>query len=128
MTPFTLARAGHRCGKFSVSSLMRKCAFCGDFQMSPPSSRLALRWFLSLCVRSFVSLMVIGACIGLSGNGDGATARGGKNWAGYGGDENEQHYSALNQINDLNVSKLKLAWFYDIDVLPGTMSAPVEVD
>jgi quinohemoprotein ethanol dehydrogenase len=40
----------------------------------------------------------------------------------------EQHYSTLNQINDLNVSNLKLAWYHDIDVLPGTMSAPVEVD
>jgi quinohemoprotein ethanol dehydrogenase len=56
------------------------------------------------------------------------TQRGGKNWAGYGGDENEQHYSPLAQINDGNVGKLGLAWYYDIDVPPNAFSAPVEVD
>lgn len=56
------------------------------------------------------------------------TDRGGRNWAGYGGDEDEQHFSALSQINDGNVGQLGLAWYHDIDILPNAFSAPVVVD
>ena len=54
--------------------------------------------------------------------------RGGSNWAGYGGDESERHYSSLDQINDGNVADLGLEWSYDIDVLPNAFSAPIVVD
>ncbi len=68
------------------------------------------------------------ACSGSRPVEDTPTARGGANWAGYGGDENEQHYSRLSQIDDGNVSRLGLAWSYDIDVLPNAFSAPIVVD
>jgi len=54
--------------------------------------------------------------------------RGGANWAGYGGDESEQHFSTLAQITDRNVGSLGLSWFHDIDVLPNAFSAPVVVN
>ncbi|MFB0874275.1 MULTISPECIES: PQQ-dependent dehydrogenase, methanol/ethanol family [unclassified Sphingobium] len=56
------------------------------------------------------------------------TERGGRNWAGYGGEENEQHYSALSQINAGNVASLGLVWYHDIDIPPNAFSAPVVVD
>ena len=38
------------------------------------------------------------------------------NWTGYSGDPGGQRYSPLTQINTKNVTKLKLAWRYGIDV------------
>jgi quinohemoprotein ethanol dehydrogenase len=54
--------------------------------------------------------------------------RGGANWAGYGGDESERHYSPLDDIDAGNVDKLALDWFYDIDVGPNAFAAPIVVD
>jgi quinohemoprotein ethanol dehydrogenase len=51
----------------------------------------------------------------------------GADWPGYGGID-ENHYSPLTEINDGNVSHLGLAWYYDIDVAPSSLSAPVAVD
>jgi len=39
----------------------------------------------------------------------------GRDWFSFGGDDSEQHYSPLGQINTGNVRQLGLAWSYDID-------------
>jgi glucose dehydrogenase len=64
-----------------------------------------------------------------------------KEWPGYSGDGSGQRYSALNQINTANVSKLKPAWQYAVDkgsggdftssaarAETGTEAVPVMVD
>ncbi|CAN5156587.1 PQQ-dependent methanol/ethanol family dehydrogenase [soil metagenome] len=49
------------------------------------------------------------------------------NWANFGGDGSEQHYSPLAQITENNVSKLGLAWSYDIDTFD-SYTQPLEVN
>jgi quinohemoprotein ethanol dehydrogenase len=50
----------------------------------------------------------------------------GLDWAGPGGTYGEQHFSALEQIDEANVQQLGLAW--SIDLPPGqTVTAPIEV-
>jgi quinohemoprotein ethanol dehydrogenase len=44
-----------------------------------------------------------------------ATSSEGRDWFSFGGDDSEQHYSPLGQINTANVGQLGLAWSYDID-------------
>ena len=48
-------------------------------------------------------------------------------WPGYGG-PGENHYSALDEINEGNVGKLGLAWFTDINDGGSALSAPIAVD
>src|SRR5215813_4383159 len=43
----------------------------------------------------------------------------GDEWVAYGVNWAEQRYSPLNQINASNVSRLGLAWSYDIPLAPG---------
>jgi quinohemoprotein ethanol dehydrogenase len=43
----------------------------------------------------------------------------GEEWISYGVNWSEQRYSPLNQINASNVSRLGLAWSYDIPLAPG---------
>jgi quinohemoprotein ethanol dehydrogenase len=51
----------------------------------------------------------------------------GRNWPSYGRTYGEQHFSPLDQINQRNVSRLKLAWF--VDLQPGsTTTQPIEVN
>jgi len=52
----------------------------------------------------------------------------GENWTGYGGDVSESRFSRLDQINDGNIDRLGLAWYYDIDVRPNAFSAPLAID
>jgi quinohemoprotein ethanol dehydrogenase len=47
-------------------------------------------------------------------------------WPGYSG-HGEQHYSPLDQINAGNVSRLGLAWSYDIETGPNAYTAPIAV-
>jgi quinohemoprotein ethanol dehydrogenase len=51
----------------------------------------------------------------------------GKDWPAYGRTFSESRFSPLSQINDSNVSRLKLAWSLDIDVT-NSITAPVEAD
>src|SRR5688500_12895654 len=51
----------------------------------------------------------------------------GTNWPHYGRTATEDHYSPLDQINDGNVSRLGLAWSYDIDSFD-TYTAPLAVN
>lgn len=50
------------------------------------------------------------------------------NWMTYGRTYSEQHFSPLKQINDQNVSKLALAWYYDLDTHRGQEATPIVVD
>jgi len=52
----------------------------------------------------------------------------GGDWPGYGGDNDETHYSPLNQISDSNIDRLGLAWWIDLDASVSSHSAPVAVD
>jgi quinohemoprotein ethanol dehydrogenase len=56
------------------------------------------------------------------------TAPSGDDWPTYGGDPSDNHFSPLAEINDETISRLGLAWSYDIDVMPTSYSAPIEVD
>jgi quinohemoprotein ethanol dehydrogenase len=48
-------------------------------------------------------------------------------WPGPGGDGSERHYSPLNQVDKANVSKLGLAWHYELES-GFTPSTPVEAE
>ncbi len=50
------------------------------------------------------------------------------NWMSYGRTFGEQHFSPLKLINDQNVSRLKLAWYYDLDTDRGQEATPLVVD
>ncbi len=50
------------------------------------------------------------------------------NWMSYGRTYNEQHFSPLNLISDQNVSRLKLAWHYDLDTNRGQEATPLVID
>lgn len=50
------------------------------------------------------------------------------NWLTHGGTYLEQRHSPLNAINDGNVSKLRLAWFHDLDTSRGQEATPLVVD
>jgi quinohemoprotein ethanol dehydrogenase len=52
----------------------------------------------------------------------------GTNWASYGRTFSENHYSPLNEINDGNVSRLGLAWYYDVPPMASVFSAPLAVN
>ena len=57
-----------------------------------------------------------------------AEASQGINWPVNGGSFGSPHYSPLKQINDKNVSQLKLAWYLDIDSPMGLATEPIVVD
>ncbi|HEV2196972.1 MAG TPA: PQQ-dependent dehydrogenase, methanol/ethanol family [Candidatus Acidoferrum sp.] len=50
------------------------------------------------------------------------------NWMTYGRTYSEQRFSPLNQINDQNVSRLGLAWSFDLDMKRGQEATPIVVD
>jgi len=50
------------------------------------------------------------------------------NWITHGGTPDEQHYSALDQINTSNISRLGLAWYGDFDTNLGQEGTPLVVD
>lgn len=52
----------------------------------------------------------------------------GANWTSYGGDSTENHYSPLTEINAENVSRLGLAWSYDLPVTPNGLGSPLAID
>ena len=61
------------------------------------------------------------------GNAELANESDGTNWPAYGRTFSESRYSPLNQINAGNVSRLGLAWSFDLDVT-NTLTAPLEAD
>ena len=52
----------------------------------------------------------------------------GREWAAYGGNAGDTHYSPLKQINRSNVSKLQVAWTYESDGRGGLETAPLVAD
>jgi alcohol dehydrogenase (cytochrome c)/quinohemoprotein ethanol dehydrogenase len=50
------------------------------------------------------------------------------NWMSYGRTYNEQHFSPLKLISDRNISRLKLAWYYDLDTNRGQEATPLVID
>ena len=57
-----------------------------------------------------------------------ASSESDSDWMSYGGANDEQHYSALENINVSTIAQLKLAWSFDI---PGTVmavSTPLEIN
>lgn len=50
------------------------------------------------------------------------------NWMTVGRTYDEQRFSPLNQITDHNVSRLGLAWYYDLDTHRGQEATPLVVD
>jgi len=52
----------------------------------------------------------------------------GTNWASYGRTFSENHFSPLNQINDGNVDRLGLEWYYDLPNVMSTFTAPLVVN
>jgi alcohol dehydrogenase (cytochrome c)/quinohemoprotein ethanol dehydrogenase len=50
------------------------------------------------------------------------------NWLTHGRTYSEQRFSPLKQINDQNVSKLALAWSFDLDTRRGEEATPIVVD
>ena len=50
------------------------------------------------------------------------------NWMSYGRTYNEQRFSPLNLIDDQNISRLKLAWLYDLDTNRGQEATPLVID
>lgn len=50
------------------------------------------------------------------------------NWMTYGRTYDEQRFSPLHEINDGNVSRLGLAWYYDLDTSRGQEATPIVVD
>ena len=50
------------------------------------------------------------------------------NWMTYGRTYDEQRFSPLHQINDQSVSRLGLAWYYDLDTHRGQEATPIVVD
>ncbi len=51
-----------------------------------------------------------------------------QNWMTYGRTYDEQRFSPLNQISDQNVSRLGLAWHYDLDTNRGQEATPIVID
>lgn len=49
-------------------------------------------------------------------------------WVGYGGTEDETHYSPLSDVNTSNVSHLGLAWWFHIPEVVAATSTPIEAD
>jgi quinohemoprotein ethanol dehydrogenase len=74
-----------------------------------------------LCALTVLSQVVWAAQDPLSDGADGT------NWPSYGRSYGEQHFSPLDQINEANISRLRLAWYLDLQ--PGaTTTQPIEVD
>jgi quinohemoprotein ethanol dehydrogenase len=65
------------------------------------------------------------ALIALVSCGPSANQLDSNDWPVYGGSNDENHYSTLTDITADNVSKLRLAWYADLDS-PWSSSAPIE--
>lgn len=66
--------------------------------------------------------------LGLACVATACSKREGANWTSYGGDQTENHYSPLTQITADNVSRLRLAWSYDLPVTPNGLASPLAID
>lgn len=51
-----------------------------------------------------------------------------QDWLTHGRTYSEQRFSPLKEINDQNVARLKLAWYYDLDTHRGQEATPLVID
>lgn len=77
--------------------------------------------------RALAIVLVLTAALAACGRAA-TDSRDGDDWASFGGDYTENHFSPLTEINDQNVQRLGLAWSYDIGVFPTSYSAPLEIE
>jgi len=68
---------------------------------------------------------VLVLCLATSGAANDRTRH---NWPVYGGTPENNHYSALTQINRENVKRLAVAWTFDTGESGGLQTSPIEVD
>jgi quinohemoprotein ethanol dehydrogenase len=87
--------------------------------MRRPRAAMALAGAVLLCAM---------AASDHSGNAILGNEADGANWPAFGRTFSEQHYSPLEQVNQVNVARLGLAWFFDLPVSVNAFSTPLEVD
>jgi quinohemoprotein ethanol dehydrogenase len=93
-----------------------------------------LRFRLTVLIASSIaaSFLYIGLAFGADASVDSkrmaSTDKDPGNWIAIGRNYNEQHFSPLKQINDKNVNKLGLAWYYDLNTQRGVEGTPLVVD
>ncbi len=63
--------------------------------------------------------------VSASGAGSDRAAAAAGNWISDGHGPDSQRYSPLARINERNVSRLGLQWFYDLDTLRGVEATPL---
>lgn len=76
----------------------------------------------------FVRLLALVASFVLTAAAHAASAADADNWSTPGRDYSEQRYSPLARINEHNVNRLGLQWYYDLDTLRGVEATPLAVD
>lgn len=74
------------------------------------------------------SILSIGACNNAAQQNAALNDVSGKDWPIWGRNQAENHYSPLTQINKDNLSKLGLAWHYDLPVSGSALASPVAAD
>jgi quinohemoprotein ethanol dehydrogenase len=74
-----------------------------------------------------IAVLALGTSLAMRSVADVRPAAPDQNWADFGQDSSQDHYSPLTQINQSNVSKLGLVWSYDIDTFD-SYTSPLEVD
>jgi quinohemoprotein ethanol dehydrogenase len=57
-----------------------------------------------------------------------AASPAGANWSSYGGGPGEDHYSPLAQINDHDVARLGLSWWFDLPITPNGLGGALAID
>jgi quinohemoprotein ethanol dehydrogenase len=99
------------------------CVLCFP-SFSPALSNMAISSFGFAAAMTVASLSIAGDRSGalLSDSGNGA------NWAAFGRTYDEQHFSPLVEINTETVSRLGLAWAYDLTGSSNSVTAPLAID
>src|SRR5438876_987488 len=74
------------------------------------------------CLVFLAALFLIGNLFAQSSGGEN------RDWPVYGGAPENQHYSALNQINKFNVKRLEVAWTFDTEETGTLQTSPIVID
>jgi quinohemoprotein ethanol dehydrogenase len=82
----------------------------------------------AICLGSTVPAEALAAELQTTAERIEQAAQDGDNWLSHGKGYDETRNSSLTQINTSNVSRLGLAWYYDLDVNRGQESTPLVVD
>jgi len=94
--------------------------------ITPSVTRLAIRFGAAISLGA----IAIVSTIALAGPKDHPLMHenDGTNWASYGRTFSENHYTPLDQINENTISRLGLAWSFDIQTPVGSFTSPLAVD